>query len=173
MSNWNYGPQNWQLGTTQSWVLVKTKPRQEHWAKKNIENQGCEAFLPLFRDINKEKIRKPTELKPLFPSYLPVKIQGPWNFLRSTFGVSHIVMTAGEPAIIRPEIILDLKNRQAKDGTIEVPQHRFDLGQEVRIKRGAFADCIGRFAGMSGKERVRILLGALNITIEDYLLEAA
>lgn len=172
MSNWNYGRQNWNTGTIQTWILVKTKPRQEHWAKRNVENQGCEAFLPLYRDFNKEKIRKPTELKPLFPSYLPVKIQGQFHFLKSTFGVSHIVMTAGEPAIIRPEIILDLKMRQAKDGTIEVPQHRFDLGQEVRFKRGAFADAIGRFSGMCGKDRVRVLLGVLNIVVDDFLLEA-
>jgi transcriptional antiterminator RfaH len=172
MSNWNYGPQNWQVSTTQTWILVKTKPRQEHWAKKNIENQGCEAFLPLFRDNNKEKIRKPLELKPLFPSYLPVKISGAWNFLKSTYGVSHVVMTAGYPAIFPPQEIDKLKRMQARDGTIEVPQHRFDLGQEVRFKRGPLADTIGRFCGLSGKERVKVLLGCLTVIVPDYLLEA-
>ena len=49
-----------------NWYLIKTKPRQEKIAKKNLKNQGYEAFCPVSKINN--------QLVILFPGYLFVQL---------------------------------------------------------------------------------------------------
>ena len=75
------------------WILVYTKVKQEQRAKRNLENQGFEIFLPMIA-FAKQNQTKSITLKPMFPRYLFVHLDqchDNWGPIRSTIGVSHLV----------------------------------------------------------------------------------
>ena len=76
------------------WILVYTKVKQEQRAKRNLENQGFEIFLPMIA-FAKQNQTKSITLKPMFPRYLFVHINtalDKWTRIESTIGVSHLVV---------------------------------------------------------------------------------
>lgn len=162
------------MSEASQWCVVRTEPRRETWAQINVERTGCDTYLPMFRPVT-PKLSK-AQPRPLFPSYLFVDLKnvlGQWYFLLTTFGVHRPILCSGRPAEVPEKIINEIRRRQKGDGMIDVPSHRFDVGQKVRVKRGAFADQIGIFQGMNGKERVKVLFGMITATIADNLVEAA
>lgn len=153
------------------WCVCRTHPRREQWARQNVEAQGHQAYLPLLRPDKRHEIKR---IRALFPSYLFVNITGPYSFLWSTFGIAWPIISTGYSlAKIPNEVIDELRDREGIDGMIALPDHRFRHNQAVRVRRGPFADRIGLFQGMSGKDRVKVLFDTLGITIADELLEAA
>jgi transcriptional antiterminator RfaH len=70
------------------WFVIQSKPCQE------LQNQGCELFLPkieIKKIVGRERIQK---VEPLFSSYLFVQLSeadSNWFPLRSTRGVSGLV----------------------------------------------------------------------------------
>ena len=54
------------------WFLIYTKAQQEQRAKKNLESQGFETFLPLIAFAQSNSSKSIT-LKAMFPRYLFVK----------------------------------------------------------------------------------------------------
>ena len=68
------------------WLLVYTKAKEEQRAKKNLENQGFEIFLPMIAGAKAHQSKSIT-LKAMFPGYLFVKINtelDKWNRIKST-----------------------------------------------------------------------------------------
>ena len=55
------------------WYVVATKLRLETLAKKHLENQGYEVFLPRISQIRKHARKIEKVLKPLFPGYLFIR----------------------------------------------------------------------------------------------------
>ena len=56
-----------------NWYLVFTKPKEEEKAKKNLENQGFESFMPKISLIKEgEKLSSKVEL--MFPRYIFTKL---------------------------------------------------------------------------------------------------
>ena len=55
------------------WFLVFTKTREETRAKKHLENQGHEVFLPMI-SFEKTNPSKSVVLETMFPRYLFIKI---------------------------------------------------------------------------------------------------
>ena len=74
-----------------AWYLIYTKPRQERYARENLERQGYEVYLPLIRDRRRRKGRYVETVDALFPRYLFIHLDQDtdnWSPIRSTFGVS-------------------------------------------------------------------------------------
>src|SRR5690554_2995743 len=84
------------------WHVAYTKPRQENIAKDNLERQGFEVYLPLFKTFKKPRQMadraapgKLLTFEPMFPRYIffrPSSAQQSMGTLRSTRGVSTVVM---------------------------------------------------------------------------------
>ncbi len=94
------------------WLLVYTKAKEEQRAKKNLENQGFEIFLPMIA-VAKENQSKSITLKAMFPGYLFVKINtelDKWNRIKSTRGVSHLVVFGQRLAEIPHQVIAYLQS---------------------------------------------------------------
>ena len=87
-----------------NWYLIHTKIRQERVALENLERQGFECFLPLIRA---EKLRRGQLLvvqEALFPRYLFIRLgtgleSQSWSPIRSTVGVSRLVMRMRTPRL--------------------------------------------------------------------------
>ena len=154
------------------WFLIYTKPHQEERAKENLENQGNEAFLPM---IASEKTKQPQSfsLKPMFPRYLFTKFiveNNNWTHIKSTRGVSHIVVF-GENLTKVPNSVIDYLKSKVDDNDVlklQTTRKTFQKGDELVIKQGVFQGKDATFSSMRGKERVRVLLSLMNrITIAD------
>ena len=153
------------------WLLIYTKPHQEERAKENLENQGNEVFLPM---IASEKTKQPQSfsLKPMFPRYLFTKfiVENKWTHIKSTRGVSHIVVF-GENLTKVPNSVIDYLKSKVDDNDVlklQTTRKTFQKGDELVIKQGVFHGKDATFLSMSGKERVRVLLSLMNrITIAD------
>jgi len=147
------------------WYLVHTKPRQEQCALQNLEQQGFQCYLPM---ISREKLVRGAlnvQEEPLFPRYLFIRLgQGAsaqsWSPIRSTRGVSRLVVFGTEPAKVDGLLIDTLRaNEELERGA---PAHLFSQGERVQIVDGAFASLEGIYQMAEGERRVMVLIELLS-----------
>ena len=148
------------------WLLVYTKAREEKRAKKNLENQGFETFLPM---IAYENISQPksSSLEPMFPRYLFIKVnveRDNWTHIKSTRGVSHLVVFGHKLAEVPRQVVAFLKTRVDDNDFVKqkVTRQEFQKGDKLVIKKGVLKGKEATFLSKTGKERVRILLNLMN-----------
>ncbi len=148
------------------WVLVYTKVQEEQRAKKNLENQGFEIFLPLIAFARSNQ-SKSTTLKTMFPRYLFVKINmelDKWSRIKSTRGVSHLVVFGQRAAEIPNQVIVYLKSRADENDIFrqKITRQEFQRGDKLVIEKGVFKNKEATFLAKKSQERVRILLRFVN-----------
>ena len=146
------------------WYLVHTKVRQEQVALTQLERQGYPCFLPL---LNTEKLRRgklQVVQEPLFPRYLFIRLDTgtqsqSWAPIRSTLGVSRLVMFGQTPGRVGDELIEQLQAQH----TAQMPvQALFQPGDAVTITQGPFAGIEAVYHMANGEERVMVLLDILS-----------
>ena len=148
------------------WLLVYTKAKEEQRAKKNLENQGFEIFLPMiaFAELNQSK---PPTLKAMFPRYLFIEInieRDNWTCIKSTRGVSHVIVFGQRLAEIPNQVIAYLKSGADENDIFrqKITRQEFQKGDKLVIEKGMFKDKEATFLAKKSKERVRILLRFVN-----------
>jgi len=148
------------------WFLVYTKAREEKRAKKNLENQGFKTFVPM---IAYEKVSQPKSisLEAMFPRYLFIKIDAErdnWAHIKSTRGVSHLVVFGHTFAEVPNYVVAFLKTRVDDNDIVKqkFTRQEFQKGDKLVIKKGALKGKEATFLSKTGKERVRILLELMN-----------
>lgn len=65
-----------------------------------------------------------------------------------------------------------IKANENRDGIILLPLTRFQPGEKVRVTRGAFVDRTGIYAGMSARDRIRVLFQLFERDVSVELREA-
>jgi transcriptional antiterminator NusG len=96
--------------------------------------------------------KKSTKTRKLYPGYVFIQmrlfedghlINKPWYFVKEVAGV--ISFVGGEkPAALRQSEVDEIKARIAEANGKEVPKVSYELGEEVKITDGAFANLTGR-----------------------------
>ncbi|MDR3087329.1 MAG: transcriptional activator RfaH, partial [Azoarcus sp.] len=118
------------------WYLVHTKPRLEKTALENLERQGYECYLPM---LPTEKLRRgklTVSDTPLFPRYLFIRLgmDNPdkgWGPIRSTIGVSRLVVFGSHPAKADDALIALLKSHEQ---TFQAaPKRLFEQDEPVQL----------------------------------------
>ena len=148
------------------WSVIRCHPNSEKIAIRNLVNQEFDYYQPLLleRKIRKQKAQL-VEV-PLFPCYLFVKIVDRWMSLQSTYGVAKIIQSGPMPAMVRDEVIDDLRSRE-HNGYIQLPKpDEFKVGDKVRIGAGIFEGREALVDRMPPKERQKILLMLLGSQIK-------
>lgn len=142
-----------------AWHVVIAKPGQEAKAEKHLIRQGYETFLPRCG----KRAGKADDPVPLFPRYLFVRLapeQG-WTPIKSTIGVSSLVVFGESLAIVPEYVIENIRKRVALGGGVVVLEGpTYKIGQRLRLKDSVFRDLSGLYAG-SGKARNTLLLDML------------
>lgn len=138
------------------WYLIKTKPRQEKIAVKNLENQKFHVYCPLAK-INEKNVV-------LFPGYLFIQLDEQlqnWTPIRSTKGVLNFVKFGLNFAKI-PDGVIDFirANEKLTSEKLRNLDH-FKPGERVRITDGVFKNCIAIFKSIKSDERVYLLINML------------
>ncbi len=146
------------------WFVVQSKARQEAVAEVNLKRQGFETYWPRIVQQRHYRGKWRKAIEPLFPRYLFVRLeQGRDDFspIRSTVGVKELVCFGGEPKILAPEIIEEIKRREPDARGIIAGSPPWKSGDDVRIADGAMSGLRGIFLAQGGNDRVLILLSLL------------
>ena len=139
-----------------NWYLIKTKPRQENVAIKNLENQEYSTYCPSVKIKKKHVV--------LFPGYLFIhldKKQENWSPIRSTKGVLNFVRFGLNYGQVPDTVIEFLKANQLISKEKLENLNKFKPGDKVQITDGVFKNCVAIFESFKSDERVILLMNIL------------
>jgi transcriptional antiterminator RfaH len=147
-----------------NWYLIHTKIRQERVALEHLQRQGFECLLP---QIWVEKLRRgalQVVQEPLFPRYLFIRLgtdteSQSWTPIRSTVGVSRLVMFGQTPAKLADHLVDTIR---AQSASTEVQRRHFEPGEQVIVTDGPFMGIEAIFQMADGEGRVMVLLNILS-----------
>lgn len=143
------------------WYIVRTQTRAEERAVRHLNNQGFEAYLPRYSKQIRHARKTQTVLRPLFPGYVFVHIDTEhqrWRAINGTVGVIELVQFGDGPKPISAAIIDAIREREDGEGVVSLAPDRLKKGDSVRVREGAFADCIALLEEVSDQKRVFLLL---------------
>ena len=143
---------------------MNTHPNRENSAELNLRNQGYAVYAPMIRKQIRHARRVSEVLRPLFPGYLFVRLndtQSRWRPILSTVGVRTVVCTRDVPCILPTPFIDDLKARE-RDGVISRSASAHQIGETVRLGRGAFDGLAGKIIDLAENDRLVVLMDFLN-----------
>ncbi len=150
--------------TMDQWYVIRTKPRQEQVALENLQRQDYRCFYPRIKQMQRRRGKRQLCIEALFPGYLFVKLNldvtntAP---IRSTRGVTGLVMFGTEIRPIADEVISAIQGKADQLGIIEDDQAEFRAGQQVRIESGAMQGLEAIFQQKSGQDRAILLLNLM------------
>ena len=143
-----------------NWYLAQFKPNCHHLAKRNLERQGFQTFLPLLEETYRWRGRFMTEMRPLFPGYIFLSFdlqQGSWRAARSTHGITRLVSFGAEPTIVPTQVVSQMMLRCDRNGHF-LPPRILKSGERVRLTKGPFAGFTATIEGMAPERRIWVLL---------------
>lgn len=149
-----------QLTEDERWICVHTLAKKELFAAANLEYQGFRCFVPKVLKTVRHARRTKTTLAALFPRYLFTVIDlgvHPWRSIRGTFGVADIIMGDERPRPVPVGVVENLIEVTDAAGSVDF-RDQLQVGQDVRILTGPFAEQMGRLAHLDDKGRVAVLL---------------
>ena len=161
------------------WYLAYTKPKQESVALFNLEQQGFEAYLPLFKKFKKTEQGPVALFEPMFPRYIlfrPSRTEQSISAVRSTKGVSTLVRFGFEPALLHDDVVQRIRQmEQLRDQATIEELNQLKVGQKVRLKHTALGAIEGLVQNVSSK-RVAVLLEILGrptvVQVDHHQVEA-
>jgi transcriptional antiterminator RfaH len=144
------------------WTVAQLEPRRERarLALRLLEQERFTVYAPQLRERRIVRGRRVDSESPLFPGYVFVLIQLQWHAARWCPGVRRLVMDGLQPAKVPDAVIEEIRARERK-GAIELPRRLPKPGDRVRLLAGPFQGHLAIYAGMSGSERVAVLLQIL------------
>ena len=142
------------------WYADHSRPKQEHRALENLQNQGYEAWLPL---ITIEKLRRgrlADVVEPMFSRYLFIRLDMEhtnWTPIRSTLGVSRLVSFGNRPAPMSDDLIQALRNMPER-----APEKLLQPGQAVRVIDGPLKGLEAVYQQADGELRAMVLVDLMS-----------
>ena len=134
------------------WFVVVTNSQRENFVAEQLKDN--DPYLPRFKNSK-------GRLAPLFPGYLFVPQVSHWGPICSTVGVRALIMAGDHPARLSGKVINGWKAKE-RGGVVQLPPPpRFALGEKLTITRGSLKHRSVVYAGMSGRDRERVLIAML------------
>ena len=157
------------------WVAVYTKPRFENVVAEHLRDKGLEVYLPLLKERRKWSDRKIWIKRPLFKSYLFVRVQLRDSiFVLKTPGIVRIIKFGGEIAIVNNSSISAIK-LMLEGGYKPEPTDYFLKGDKVEVVNGPLKGIEGEIAKIHDNSRLIIRIDSiqhsLSIKINSGLLK--
>jgi len=142
-----------------NWYVVRTEPRAEFIATKELERDGYDVFLPLIVETNSQPGR--TE-SPLFPGYLFLRCDSHaelWPTFRLAHRVTDWVHFGSEVPSISESDMVVLKERLDRINKQGGNLKKITPGEIVRIDTGHFQGLAEVLtAGKSPQSRANVML---------------
>ena len=145
-----------------NWCVIYTKSRAEAKVADRLREIDVEIYFPEVTEIKQWSDRKKKIKRPLFASYIFVKIeQNQYEDVRRVNGVVNFLYYLGKPAVIRQIEIDNIIDFLSK---VSVSTIVFEPLEEVIIKTGPLKDQKG-IIQLVGKHSLRIILSELKISL--------
>lgn len=160
---------------SKQWFAVRTKPRQENYAREQFNRQGFEVYLPQTLAFVRHARKKSWVKKPFFPGYLFLNLtteEQRWRTIAGTYGAISAVSFGIHYPSTPDEVIDVLKAHENEQGVIlceSRPGEPFRPEQKIRVVDGPMRDLEGIFQCMSGEDRVLVLMDLLNRSVNVQL----
>ena len=142
------------------WSVCRSQSQRERFAAEQLSLRGFETFLPM--------IQTKRAAAPLFNGYFFVRIVEQWRAISTCFGVLCLVRVGDCPSKMPDSEIEALKAMIDEHGYIKLPEgpgapvkREIAIGSKVKITAGPFGGMSGLYAGMSTRDREKILLNLL------------
>lgn len=148
------------LGPGQRWFAARVLPHREAIAHVNLRRQGFQSFAPTVRRTVRHARTLRNVRAPLFPGYIFVALgleTQRWRSVNSTIGVASLVMGAERPLPAPVGVVEALITATEGTGLIRLDRE-LQLGEEVRILSGPFAEALCRLIRLDERGRVQVLL---------------
>lgn len=150
------------------WYAVYTRPRAEKKVLMNLTENGCEAWLPLYKTLRQWSDRRKMIEKPLISSYVFVKVtERDFYKVQGTEGVCRLVKNQGRPVPI-PQVQIDnlrlIINSNAK---VELSGEKFDRGDAVVVTTGSLKGLKGELISQGNRKKLLVRIDSIdhNITV--------
>lgn len=150
------------------WYVLQTHQQAEPWAEANLKRAGYQTFLPLVRELRRDRVIRSMMHKvdvPCFPGYLFVRfcaLTDPWRYpVCKQQGVKRIFCTATDTPIPVPRGQIERLMEEADARRVidtELPP--FAAGTQLTVMAGPFADRDG-ICVWSSEMRTRLLMQVL------------
>lgn len=143
-----------------SWYLTQLKPNCAWIAEKNLNRQGFETFLPLEEATTERRGKFVTNVQPLFPGYIFVRLdvsKGSWRSVNSTYGVTRLVSFGAAPAPVPHQLVDSIQSRCDDTGKL-LPPDKLKPGDKVSLASGPLAHFIAHIDEILPDQRVWVLL---------------
>ncbi|MEO8204549.1 MAG: transcription termination/antitermination NusG family protein [Chthoniobacterales bacterium] len=151
------------------WHCLRVRPKQESSSAASLRLEaGIEVFSPRIRFKRARKTGVAWVNEAMFPGYIFAYFDyvTKYRHVLSIGGVACIVKFGGEPAIVAPEIIADIRHAIADKETIEI-QDEIQTGQEINVISGPFRGIRALVTRvMPAKDRIAVLLEVLGMERE-------
>jgi transcriptional antiterminator RfaH len=162
------------------WYLAYTKPRQEQIALNNLQHQGFDAYLPLYKKFKKTEQGPVALFEPMFPRYIllrPGKPEQSISVVRSTKGIASLVRFGFEPAQIQDDLVQRIRQLEQDRNQATLQElGNLKAGQTVRLQHTALGGIEGLVQSVSSK-RVAVLLEILGrpmvVELEHHQVEVS
>ena len=166
-SAWTVIPQpRVELNPALAWYVVRTRPRQERRARRELRQLGLSIWLPVLRERGPERRGRPRERSvAYFCGYAFVGVPaGAEDFgaICGADGVADVLRVAHEPRRVPVGLLQAIADRLAgqeaerAEGEADPDAPSFDLGQVVRIEDGPFASLMAHVVGLLSGGRVEV-----------------
>lgn len=161
----------YRIDMSTAWYVAHTKPRQERTAAEQLRRQDFEVYLPLFKVFREPGRRRRaaedpalTAREPMFPRYLflrPTRATQSLSVVRSTVGVSRLVMFGHQPATLADAAVQTIRQAESlRDIAAPADLSPYHPGMAVRLQDPALAGVQALVQAVSA-DRVTLLLNLL------------
>lgn len=179
MKNWNSPIEGASCADPASagrWHIVHTNANAERMATELLMEAGITVHFPHY-EVRRRHGRRVTEkMAPLYPRYLFAALRPGQAIydINHTIGVSTVVYRGPKPLEVPVEVMRAECDRTDQDGKLTMSElrrlglalpgryeHRFEVGQRVRMVRGPFEGLKGVVAQLDKRDAIRIWLDVL------------
>lgn len=163
------------------WYVIHTQTGFENKVKTNLESkvqtQGLQhligqVLIPTEKVSEVKEGKKKISERKFFPGYILVEMEltdESWYLIKNTPGISGFVGSGNRPIALH-ESDIDNILKQQEDKTVKPkPKIDFTLGENVRVKEGAFANFNGTIDEVNphkGKLKVMVTIFGRSTPIE-------
>jgi transcriptional antiterminator RfaH len=167
------------MTTTERCHLIATESQRERYAAAELGQQGFATHLPLVLEPVRRGRHTRLDRRPLFPGYLfawfDPRDAARWSVIFRTKGCIAPVRIAGALAALTAGEYAALRALESQDGVIRLDADAaaapLTPGSRVRVTAGPWAGFLGEVLSLKGAERVRLLLGTLEVEMASRMVD--
>jgi len=147
-----------------NWFVAQLKPGGFTLAKRNLERQGFETFMPMRERTVRHARQNKRVQHPIFGGYLFVRFNPdttPWRAINGTQGVSRLITISSNMPQKAPNALMSALISRCDPNDLIIAPERLEPGDRVTLLEGPFKDIVATVESCSNETRVRILIDLL------------